>query len=359
MKARLGGNHRARWRGTRSRSRLSGTIALASDLPVIGKKLTIAGTGPPIVTVSGGNTTVINNGHQVFKITGGTVAISGLTIANGFSMNGGGAANFGVLTVTNSTVSGNSGDGGTGGIENLTSVTVTNSTIAGNRGTGGAGTSTHPPTIANSIVSNGGSTSSKNCGGTVVSKGYNLTDDATCATFFKQAGDRNSTAAGLDPHGLQSNFGTTPTIAVVAGSAALHAIPGANCVVNTDQRGVPRPREMGAFEKDVFNYTGFFAPVANLPNVNVVTVGQTGGVNFSLGGNFGLKVMAAGYPVMQPVNRATGASNGRAAAVMANLGYDSRVMSPAWKGFCGLLVVRSDGPEVIKRKEWMATDKHG
>jgi hypothetical protein len=36
------------------------------------------------------------------------VAITGLTISNGFATSGGGIANYGTLTLTNCTVSGNS-----------------------------------------------------------------------------------------------------------------------------------------------------------------------------------------------------------------------------------------------------------
>jgi hypothetical protein len=45
-----------------------------------------------------------------------------------------------------------------------------------------------------------------------------------------------------------------------------------------------------------YNWTGFFSPVDNLPVVNVVKAGQAIPVKFSLGGNMGLSIFAAGYP---------------------------------------------------------------
>jgi hypothetical protein len=89
-----------------------------------------------------------------------------------------------------------------------------------------------------------------------------LSDDATCSSFFTQAGDLNSTPAGLDPNGLQNNGGLTQTIALLATSPAVEAIPLTptnyctdvnGAPVTTDQRGVTRPQQgsacdIGAYE---------------------------------------------------------------------------------------------------------------
>src|SRR5262249_21987718 len=74
---------------------LSGTITLTSTTLTIAKDLTIAGPGANVLTVSG------NNARQVFNISGPfTVAISGLTIANGNGQGGGIFNNTGTLTIT-------------------------------------------------------------------------------------------------------------------------------------------------------------------------------------------------------------------------------------------------------------------
>jgi hypothetical protein len=45
-----------------------------------------------------------------------------------------------------------------------------------------------------------------------------------------------------------------------------------------------------------YNFTGFFAPIDNLPALNEMKAGQAAPVKFSLGGNQGLNIFAAGSP---------------------------------------------------------------
>lgn len=51
----------------------------------------------------------------------------------------------------------------------------------------------------------------------------------------------------------------------------------------------------------VYNFTGFFSPVSNQPFINEVKAGQGIPIKFSLGGNQGLNIFAAGYPASQQV----------------------------------------------------------
>lgn len=46
----------------------------------------------------------------------------------------------------------------------------------------------------------------------------------------------------------------------------------------------------------IFNWTGFFQPVDNLPMLNLVNAGRAIPIKFSLGGNQGLNIFSAGYP---------------------------------------------------------------
>jgi hypothetical protein len=46
-----------------------------------------------------------------------------------------------------------------------------------------------------------------------------------------------------------------------------------------------------------YKFTGFFQPVDNLPTLNTVNAGRAVPVKFSLGGNQGLNILAAGYPL--------------------------------------------------------------
>jgi hypothetical protein len=46
----------------------------------------------------------------------------------------------------------------------------------------------------------------------------------------------------------------------------------------------------------VFNFVGFFAPVNNMPTLNIAKPGSAIPVKFRLGGNQGLTIFAPGYP---------------------------------------------------------------
>ena len=81
------------------------TITLTTGPITIGHNLTINGPGASMLTISGGNAV------EDFAISGGNVAISGLTIANGLATQGGGISNAGSLTVTNSVFSGDVAQG--------------------------------------------------------------------------------------------------------------------------------------------------------------------------------------------------------------------------------------------------------
>src|SRR5262249_22647281 len=110
-----------------------GTIFLKNQLD-IATNLTIDGGGSGI-TVSGGGA------HPVFQIDTGVVAtINALTITGGFApgATGGGINNLGSLTLSNSTVTGNSAQGG-GGIFNDGFLSLSNSTVTGNNAASGGG----------------------------------------------------------------------------------------------------------------------------------------------------------------------------------------------------------------------------
>jgi hypothetical protein len=112
---------------------VTGTINLAGALPTLTGNVSIDGPGANLLTVrrdTGGS-------YRIFTVASGvTVAISGLTIRNGnpSDSGGGGILNSGILTVSYSTITGNSGGSvGGGGISNNNgTLTISNSTISGN-----------------------------------------------------------------------------------------------------------------------------------------------------------------------------------------------------------------------------------
>ena len=85
------------------------TIKLTSGELTIAKSLDIDGPGAGQLTVSGGGAS------RVFDIASGAdVTLSGLTIANGVAVQGGGIDNFGTLTVDRCTLLNNKAIGGSG-----------------------------------------------------------------------------------------------------------------------------------------------------------------------------------------------------------------------------------------------------
>jgi len=101
----------------------------------------------------------------------------------------------------------------------------------------------------------------------------------------------------------------------------------------------------------VFDWAGFFPPVASAPRWNVSRAGSAVPVKFSLGGDQGLAIFATGFPVSIPVDCAAGTPG--AGSPTANPGgsgltYDSSTgqytyvwkTEKTWAGTCRLLVVQ-------------------
>lgn len=199
-------------------------------------------------------------------VNSGTLTVSNSTInqnlAKGVGYHGGvnhsrggGVCNSGVLTINNSTFSSNMVPGGTGGgISNSGTLTISNGTISGNSATSGGGIgNSGTATLQNTIVAN---STGGNCSGTMTSKGYNLSADATCD--FIGPGDLNDINPMLGP--LQNNGGPTQTMAIPSGSRAIDAGNAHGCtdgqghLLKTDQRGQPRPDKEDSAGCDIGAY---------------------------------------------------------------------------------------------------------
>ncbi|MDQ2843510.1 MAG: hypothetical protein M3Y72_21210 [Acidobacteriota bacterium] len=197
----------------------------------------------------------------------GTLNVINCTFSGNRAGRKGGAlyTNNGTVQITNSTFSGNSAPKG-GAIYNFSyRFTVVNSTIAGNTASQSGGGILHAPherhraEVKGTILAEneGGNCVAEDFSGErITSLGYNLSTDDTCP--FRNSGDRNGIPADLDPNGLGAHGGSTPTIALLATSAAVDAIPADQCtgidgnLLRSDQRGAPRPEgkgcEIGAYE---------------------------------------------------------------------------------------------------------------
>ncbi len=147
------------------------TITLGGTELTINKNLTIQGPGANLLTVNG------NSASRVFNVGAFTVGLSGMTVTGGNAFGGfggGGIFNNGTLTVTNSTISGNTGSDIGGGIFNLGALTVTNSTISGNTANDGGGILNGGTlTVTNSTIS--GNTAALGGGGIFNTGGNTLT----------------------------------------------------------------------------------------------------------------------------------------------------------------------------------------
>jgi predicted outer membrane repeat protein len=209
------------------------------------------GDGGGIYVEGNGTLNVANSAFSGNSATGGWgggIANQGmLTVTNvTFSNNsadgaGGGITNSGVLTVTNSTFSGNSAGGG-GGIINSGVLTVTNSTFSGNSATFGSGIyNSGIMTLYNTLVA---ANIGEDCYGTLTADSFNLDSDGSCDNATQK------TVGQINLGPLADNGGSTQTMALLPGSAAIDAGNNAVCPA-TDQRGVARPQgacDVGAFE---------------------------------------------------------------------------------------------------------------
>ncbi|GHA20591.1 hypothetical protein GCM10008090_33120 [Arenicella chitinivorans] len=116
---------------------------------VAGQTITLAGseltvTGSVSINPNGANTTIdANQASRVMSVTSGTVQLDHLVISGGNALNGGGLNATGTASVSiiNSTLSGNSADGGGGGLlpRESASVSISNSTLSGNSARFGGG----------------------------------------------------------------------------------------------------------------------------------------------------------------------------------------------------------------------------
>jgi hypothetical protein len=108
----------------------------------------------------------------------------------------------------------------------------------------------------------------------------------------------------------------------------------------------------------IYSFTGFFQPVDNLPTLNQVNAGRAIPVKFSLSGNQGLGIFAAGYPASVAIACSTSlpvdAIEETVTAGSSSLTYDPTSdqyhyvwkTSNPWKNSCRQLIIRlNDGSD--------------
>ena len=226
-----------------------------------GAKVSLAG-----LTLTGGDTT--SDGGGIYLQQGGLTLKNVQVNANHAGGAGGGiwVSDGGQLTVSDSSITGNSSDHGAGGIYNLGTLSLQNTTVSSNQGQSGGGiTSTGPAHLLNVTVADnravdtgGGLSGAANvftlkdtllsgntahtgpdCAPGFTSQGYNLLGNPSGCVV---GGDTSTNRTGVAAHlsGLALNGGTTFTNALGGGSPAIDA---GSCDLPVDQRGVPRPQD--------------------------------------------------------------------------------------------------------------------
>jgi hypothetical protein len=330
-------------------------ITLTSGQLVISTDLIITGPGTGQVTVSGGNTSrgfhvsngvtaeisglTISGGNAAASAGGGiynygTLTVSTSTFSGNMATYGGGIANDGTLTVENSTFSGNSANnsGYGGGIYNGATLTMNNSTFSGNSvnaGTGNGGSLYNNGTLylRNTILAN--STANNDCynnGGTIAADVNNLIESHTGCGNPVSAADPN-----LGP--LAANGGHIETHALLADSPAIDAGANATCL-SVDQRGIGRPSDgkgdgsttcdIGAYERHaVVTNTSDNGPGSLRQAIAAVHWG--GPITFNLSAYPATITLASGQLVIDkdltitgPANQVTVSGNDSSRVIMVN-----------------------------------------
>src|SRR6266511_3839826 len=141
------------------------------------------------------------------------------------------------------------------------------------------------------------------------------------------------------------------------------AISGGTVVVGAHDDSGAAGRLQGSayvFGPVPFDFSGFFPPVDNPPAVNVVNAGRAIPVKFSLSGDKGLNIFAAGFPVSQQIACGDGAPESEIEQTVtaggSSLSYDAESdtytyvwkTEKPWAGTCRQLIVRlNDGSERV------------
>src|SRR4029077_8276892 len=249
-----------------------------------------SGSGGGIRNSSGGSLTVTNS----------TIKGNSCLSEDGFGLcggggSGGGIENGGSMTITNCTISGNSGAGTYfatmigGGISNYGNLQITSSTIAYNSASsdeaafgggiyGSGSTGSNSSIIALNSAPTGPDFTG---GGGLQSMGYNIIGNNADAAISSQPSDQIGTSGSpIDPRlgPLHHNGGPTLTMALLAGSPAINR--GDPNAPLSDQRGYGR---VGIPDVGAFEFGGMARPIvttnAGADNITSSSATLNGTVN--------------------------------------------------------------------------------
>ncbi len=233
-----------------------------------GGGITNWGTLTVINTTISGNTSITQAGGGIQNSSGSLTVTNSTISGNTAATQAGGIQNNGILVVTNSTISGNTAlTQSGGGIYNFTTGTLTLSgtTIAGNSANDGGGIrNIGALNISNTIIAN-------SISGGDFSGNQPVTSTNNLITIGTLTGATTVTSAQLNLGPLQNNGGPTFTMALRTGSVAIGAgnatISNAAPINKLDQRGINRTTsDIGAYS--------FGIQVTNTSDSNTVGSGS-------------------------------------------------------------------------------------
>ena len=209
------------------------TITLGSNLP---NTTDVAG-----LTIEGGEVVTIDgDGSRPFPANTGSVTLNDLTVtgAAAGAVNGGAIANFGTLTINNTTLSGNMTDAAGGAIANFGTLTINNGVISDNTAAvsgggifndGGTVTITDSTIGPDNVAGSGGGISNFSSGTTTIiestisgnssnSSGGGIANGSGQVTLLRTTVGPGNTAQ--DGGGIYSSSGLTLTNSTVSGNSA-------------------------------------------------------------------------------------------------------------------------------------------
>lgn len=186
-----------------------------------------------------------------------------------------------------------------------------------------------------------------------------LAPDITCPSNVVVTLPANSTATSMAVNypAVTATDDCSSSVTVNSSPASGSVFPVGTTTVNaTADDGAGHVSNCSFTVTVKYNFTGFFQPVDNLPTLNIVQAGRAIPVKFSLSGNKGLGIFAAGSPSSGPI-----ACNSSDPATLleetvtaggSSLAYDPTSdryiyvwkTDPSWAGTCRQLVVElNDG----------------
>jgi hypothetical protein len=206
---------------------------------------------------------------------------------------------------------------------------------------------------------------------TVSSEGSNQSSTGTCTDNAGNTASDTQTGINIDKTSPTLNPVVSPNPVLLNGSAtvttnasdSLSGLASQSCgTVDTSSVGAKsvscsatdnagNSASASASYQVIYNFSGFFSPVDNLPTLNQVKAGSSIPVKFGLAGNQGLNILASGSPSSQTIGCSSGAAvddiEETVTAGSSSLSYDAATdtysyvwkTNKSWANTCRQLIV--------------------